>query len=73
MKLYIWHKTIPQYDKRMDAITAYTLAAYEIGTELALMPKEDTKGQKMSPDVTDNVPFRCFPAENRHGTPLAYV
>lgn len=62
MNVYVWHKAIPQYAKRMKAITVYTLCAYDLGTELALMPKEDTKGQKMSPDVTNNVPFRCFPA-----------
>jgi hypothetical protein len=62
MNVYIWHKTIPQYAKRMKAITVYALCAYDLGTELALMPKEDTKGQKVSHEVTDNVPFRCFPA-----------
>jgi hypothetical protein len=46
----------------MKAITVYALCAYDLGTELALMPKEDTKGQKVSHEVTDNVPFRCFPA-----------
>jgi hypothetical protein len=46
----------------MEAIAAYTWAAYGLGTDLALVPKEDTKGQKVSKQVTENVPFRCFPA-----------
>jgi hypothetical protein len=62
MNVFIFYKTMPQYETRMEAITAYTWAAYELGTELALMPKEGTKGQKVSHDVTNNVPFRCFPA-----------
>ena len=62
MDIYIWHKNLPQYEKRMKAITVYTLCAYDLGTEIALVPKEDTKGQKVPSDVTNNVPFCCFPA-----------
>lgn len=60
--LYVWSKQFPDYGRRMEAITAYTWAAHELGTDLALVPKEDTKGQKVSEQVTENVPFRCFPA-----------
>ena len=62
MNVYIWYKTKPNYEERMRAIALYTLCAYDLGTNLALVPKEDTKGQKVSPEVTENLPFRCFPA-----------
>jgi hypothetical protein len=62
MNVYVWHKAKPNYEERMKAIALYALCAYDLGTNLALVPKEDTKEQKVSPNVAENVPFRCFHA-----------